>query len=214
MDHALRGQHRRTSRLLGFWFGEQEREINAGRAKLALGVLGRVLRTEGDGGGCGFAISRAFDSGGGGGRIAGVEVGEKGGSGTGLVHSFLRVRSSSSILGVNQERRGCANTQLWLILLGHAIVGVDRGERYEAGALHETGPPCAPLLAAGIISGRCILLNRGLSGTQDLLSLGGSVVSFFRTEVFLVVVEVVDINIGGPQWEMEGLWISGHGGTM
>lgn len=129
------------------------------------------------------------------------------------MHSFFRVRSSS-VLGVNQKRRGCANTQLWLILLSHAIVGVDRGERHEAAALHEAWPACAPLLAASIISGRITLLDRGLSGTQDLLSLGGSVVGFFRTEVFLVVVEVVDINIGGPQWEMEGLWISGHGGTM
>lgn len=126
------------------------------------------------------------------------------------MHGFPRVRSSSSVLGVDQERRRCADTQLWLILLGHVIVSVDRGERHEAGALHEAGPPCAPLLTAGIISGRTVLLDRGLSGTQNLLGLGGSVVGFFRTEVLLVVVEVVDIGIGGPQREMEGLWISGH----
>lgn len=107
MGHALGRQQRLTG---GFWFREEEREIDARRTKFAFGILGGfgILGTQGVRGGlrsqllviCRAAAAAAFG-------VAGIiEIGEKSGGGTGLMYFFIIIIRGSIVRlqAMSQER--------------------------------------------------------------------------------------------------------------
>ena len=104
MGQALGRQQRLTG---GFWFREQEREIDA-RTKFAFGILGGfgILGTQGLRGGlrsqllviCRAAAAAAVG-------VAGIiEIGEKSGGGAGLMYLFVIRGNIVRLQAMGQER--------------------------------------------------------------------------------------------------------------
>ena len=105
MGQALGRQQRLTG---GFWFREQEREIDARRTKFAFGILGGfgILGTQGLRGGlrsqllviCRAAAAAAVG-------VAGItEIGEKSGGVAGLMYLFVIRGNIVRLQAMGQER--------------------------------------------------------------------------------------------------------------
>ena len=105
MGQALGRQQRLTG---GFWFREQEREIDARRTEFAFGILGGfgILGTQGLRGGlrsqllviCRAAAAAAVG-------VAGIiEIGEKSGGGAGLMYLFVIRGNIVRLQAMGQER--------------------------------------------------------------------------------------------------------------